>query len=284
MKILILGAQGNLGTQLVKTFKDYEVLAWDRNEVDLLDFTNLSSKLELASPDIVINAAAYNAVDKCEELEEEKALAIKLNTDLPDLLSSWCQQNNKILVQYSTDYVFSGYDDKKEFSEVDAPNPINVYGQSKFGGEVAVNSSGANYYLIRVSKLFGPPGKSEYSKKSFFDIMLDLASRNLELKVVDEELSCFTYTPDLATATKELVENKQPYGIYHLINEGAVTWYEGVLELKKIAGFSAEIKAVSGDFMPRPAKRPKFSVLQNTKAPHLRPYQAALKEYLQNKQ
>lgn len=283
MKILILGAQGNLGAQLVKMFKDYEVLAWDRIEADFLDFPQLLTKLDFAQPDLIINAAAYNAVDKCEEVEEEKALAIKLNTDLPDQLAVWCQKNHKILVQYSTDYVFSGSEDKKEFSEIDQPNPINVYGQTKFGGEVAVSSSGADYYLIRVSKLFGPAGSSEYSKKSFFDIMLGLASKNPELSVVDEELSCFTYTPDLAVATRELIESQQPFGIYHLINEGASTWYDGVLELKKIVGFTAEIKPVSGDFLTRPAKRPQFSVLQNTKVPHLRPYQEALKEYLQNK-
>lgn len=283
MKILILGAQGNLGTQLVKAFKDYEVLAWDRTEADFLDFPNLLVKLDFAQPDLIINAAAYNAVDKCEEVEEEKAIAIKLNTDLPDQLATWCQKNHKILVQYSTDYVFSGSEAKKEFNETDTANPINVYGQTKFGGEVAVISSGADYYLIRVSKLFGPAGGSEFSKKSFFDIMLGLASKNPELSVVNEEFSCFTYTPDLAVATRELIESQPSFGIYHLINEGAATWYDGVLELKKIAGFTAEIKPVSGDFLTRPAKRPQFSVLQNTKVPHLRPYQEALKEYLQNK-
>ncbi|MFZ2310210.1 MAG: dTDP-4-dehydrorhamnose reductase [Patescibacteria group bacterium] len=283
MKILILGAQGNLGTQLVLTFKDHEVLAWDRNEVNLLDSENLIVKLDEAQPDLVINAAAYNAVDKCESLEEEKELAIKLNTELPSQLATWCHDNHKVLVQYSTDYVFSGNEDKKEFNEADVPNPINVYGQTKADGELTVINSGADYYLIRVSKLFGPSGASEYSKKSFFDIMLDLASRNPELSVVDEELSCFTYTPDLAAATKELITDKKPFGIYHLINEGAVTWYEAVLELKKIAGFEAVVKPVSGDFLNRPAKRPLFSVLQNTKVQHLRSYREALQEYLKNK-
>jgi dTDP-4-dehydrorhamnose reductase len=283
MKILILGAQGNLGTQLVQTFKNHEVLAWDRNEVNLLDLESLITKLDEAQPDLVINAAAYNAVDKCESVEEEKDLAIKLNTELPGQLAVWCQKNNKILVQYSTDYVFSGNENKKEFNEDDVPNPINVYGQTKADGELAVINSGADYYLIRVSKLFGPSGASEYSKKSFFDIMLNLASSNPELSVVDEELSCFTYTPDLATATKKLIEDNKPFGIYHLINEGAVTWYEAVQELKKLAGFEASVKPVSGEFLNRPAKRPQFSVLKNTKTEHLRSYQEALQEYLKNK-
>lgn len=283
MKILILGAQGNLGTQLVQVFKDYEVLAWDRSEINLLDFESLIAKLDEAQPDLVINAAAYNVVDKCESLAEEKDLAVKLNAELPSQIATWCHDNHKILVQYSTDYVFSGSDDKKEFNEADAPNPINVYGRTKADGELAVINSQADYYLIRVSKLFGPSGASEFSKKSFFDIMLDLANRNPELSVVDEELSCFTYTPDLAVATKKLIEGKQPFGIYHLINEGAITWYEAVLELKRIAGFEAKVIPVSGDFLNRPAKRPKFSVLQNTKTLPLRSYQEALQEYLKNK-
>jgi dTDP-4-dehydrorhamnose reductase len=113
--------------------------------------------------------------------------------------------------------------------------------------------------------------------------MLNLASSNPELSVVDEELSCFTYTPDLATATKKLIEDNKPFGIYHLINEGAVTWYEAVQELKKLAGFEASVKPVSGEFLNRPAKRPQFSVLKNTKTEHLRSYQEALQEYLKNK-
>lgn len=282
-KILILGAQGNLGTQLVSAFKDYEVLAWDRNEADLLDFTSLIIKITEAQPDLIINAAAYNAVDKCEAEELEKELAVKLNTILPQELAVWCCDNDKILIQYSTDYVFSGDEDKREFSEDDKPNPINVYGQTKADGEAAVINSHCHYYLIRVSKLFGPSGTSEYSKKSFFDIMLDLASKNPELSVVNGELSCFTYTPDLAKATLSLVEHNQPFGIYHLINEGAATWYEACLALKEITGFMAEVKPVDGSLFPRPAKRPEFSVLKNTKAPQLQSYQAALKEYLNNK-
>jgi dTDP-4-dehydrorhamnose reductase len=282
-KILILGAQGNLGTQLVLAFKNYEVLAWDRNEADLLDFNGLIVKINKVQPDLIINAAAYNAVDKCEVNEQEREFAVKLNTELPAQLAVWCHDNHKILVQYSTDYVFSGTEDKKEFNETDVTSPINVYGQTKADGETLVINSGANYYLIRVSKLFGPAGASEYSKKSFFDIMLELATKNPELSVVNGELSCFTYTPDLAQATLSLIEDNSPFGVYHLINDGAVTWYEAVLELKKIVGFAAAVKPVTGEFLNRPAKRPEFSVLQNTKAPRLRSYQEALTEYLNNK-
>ena len=283
MKILILGAEGNLGTQLVHIFKDYDLLAWDRSEADFLNFPDLLVKLDEAKPDMVINAAAYNAVDKCEEFETERDLAFKLNVSLPTELANWCKKKNKTLVHFSTDYVFSGNKNKKEFTENDKPNPTNVYGQTKAKGEEAIILSEIDYYLIRVSKLFGPAGRSEYSKKSFFDIMSSLALGKSELKVINEELSCFTYTPDLAAAIKKLIESDSPFGIYHLINEGASTWYDGVLELKKIVKFSADIIPVSGDFLTRPAKRPQFSVLKNTKAPLLRSYKEALQEYLKNK-
>lgn len=284
MKILILGAQGNLGTQLSLAFKDYSLLTWDKDEANLFDLPDLVSKLDIASPDLIINAAAYNAVDKCEQDEEEKKLAWKLNKDLPEALAKWCRINDKIIVQYSTDYVFSGNQDKKEFFENDIQNPINVYGETKAAGEQDLISSSAKYYLIRVSKLFGPAGASPYSKKSFFDIMLDLSIKNSELSVVDNELSCFTYTPDLAEATRKLIDGHNDFGVYHLINEGAATWYEACQTLKEIAGFAAEVKPVDATLFPRPAARPEFSVLKNTKFTKLRTYQEALREYLNIKQ
>lgn len=282
MKILILGAQGNLGTQLSKTFNDYDLLQWDREEADLLDLNSLLVKIHAAQPDIVINAAAYNAVDKCEQDEFEKNLALQLNKDLPGALATWCEANNKILVHYSTDYVFNGSQDRKEFIENDVTNPLNVYGQTKAVGEKAVIDSQADTYIIRVSKLFGPAGSSPYSKKSFFDIMLNLTEKNPELSVVDEELSCFTYTPDLAEATKELVIGKKEFGIYHLINEGEATWYQACLELKRLSGFINTVNPISSASFSRPAKRPEFSVLKNTKFTKLRPYQEALADYLKN--
>lgn len=282
IKIAILGASGNLGTQLVKIFHEYNPLVWDREEVDLFNLPGLISKLNDNQPDLIINAAAYNAVDKCEQDDSEQKLAWHLNRDLPEILAKWSLKNNKILIHYSTDYVFSGASNRQDFLENDLPNPINIYGQTKAAGEQALIKSKANYYLIRTSKLFGPAGASPFSKKSFFDTMLGLSINNKELAVVDGELSCFSYTPDLALATKKILESGLDFGIYHLINEGAATWYEACLELKNLAGFTAEVKSVSSNLFPRPAQRPEFSVLKNTKFKKLRPYQEALKEYLNN--
>jgi dTDP-4-dehydrorhamnose reductase len=136
------------------------------------------------------------------------------------------------------------------------------------------------YFLIRTSKLFGPKGESEFAKSSFFDVMLNLAKTKDKLEVVDEELSCFTYTPDLAQVTKTLLEENYHFGIYHIINDGAVSWYQAVIELFKIKNIEIEVIPVGGDKFPRPAKRPMSSILQNTRFPKLRNYKEALTEYL----
>jgi len=286
MTILILGGQGNLGTQLTKIMAtDYQVVSWDRDDIDVTDFSLLRKKIRELHPAIIINTVAYNAVDQCENPEEYK-LALILNRDLPGVLADLALELKTLLIHYSSDYVFSGTETKKEFVETDTPNPLNKYGESKFQGEQEIirrGEKGLNYYLIRTSKLFGSRGASANAKASFFDIILDLAQNKKELTVVNEELSCFTYTPDLAAATRRLWELESPFGIYHLINEGPCTWYEAVLELFKNLKIKTVVRPVRSENLFRVARRAKFSVLRNTKARHLRSWQAALKEYLEIK-
>jgi len=283
MSILILGGRGNLGTQLAESLAaDYEVISWDREDLDFLDFKALIGKVRELAPGIIINAAAYNAVDKCEDKTEYET-ALKLNADLPGLLADLALEQAALLIHYSSDYVFNGTELKSSFTEEDTPNPVNKYGESKSRGERELSrraESGLKYYLIRTSKLFGPRGASPQAKPSFFDIMLDLAQNKKELTVVNEELSCFTYTPDLATATRRLWELELPYGLYHLVNEGPVTWYEAAQELFRLKKMTVAIRAVRSENLLRAARRPKFSVLKNTKVKKLRPWAAALAEYL----
>lgn len=284
-KILILGAKGSLGQQLVKIFFiGNEVIAWDKGEIDITDRELILKKIGDIKPELVINAAAYNAVDKCEASDEEYELAKKINIDGPKFLAQACLKTGAVLVHYSTDYVFDGAE-KNGYIETDQPKPINRYGKTKFHGEkriLELSGVGLKWYLIRTSKLFGPPGESKLTKPSFFDVMLEQGRLKPSLEAVDDELSCFTYTADLAKATKELVDKGNGYGIYHLVNSGAVTWYEAALELFKLAGIEVEIKPVTGAELARPAKRPKYSALLNTKLSPLRDYREALREYLEN--
>jgi len=285
MNILILGGRGNLGTQLNKYFSlDYNVSAWDREEVDVLDFSHLREKIDDLKPDLIINAVAYNAVDKCED-KEEFASALVLNQSLPAFLADLALDLNSILIHYSSDYVFSGTGEKSEFCENETPNPLNKYGESKFRGEEEIlkrAKQGLKYYLIRTSKLFGPIGSSPQAKPSFFDLMLKLSQEKSELTVVNEELSCFTYTPDLAQATKRLWELEVPFGIYHLINEGACTWYEAVKKLFNLCKKNNILRPVRSEDLLRNARRPKFSVLRNTKLKKMRDWKLALEEYLED--
>ncbi|MBU0898066.1 dTDP-4-dehydrorhamnose reductase [Patescibacteria group bacterium] len=282
MKILIFGAKGNLGIQLMNIFAEgNSVIGWDKNDVDITDNELVLKKVNDLKPNVIINAAAYNAVDKCEDNDEEYELAKKINIDGPKFLAEAALSVGAILIHYSSDYVFSG---NKEggYNEDDLPDPINRYGKTKFFGEkkiIELSGKGLKWYLIRTSKLFGPKGESEVSKDSFFDIMLKLSKEKDELNVVDGEKSCFTYTPDLAQATKDLLESKKGYGIYHIINSNACTWCEAVKELFKIKNIQIKINPIKSEQLDRSAKRPENSTLLNTKLESLRSWQEALREY-----
>jgi dTDP-4-dehydrorhamnose reductase len=287
-KIIILGSKGNLGSVLVKIFKsNYEIIAWDREDIDALDFSLLESRIKKEKPDIIINSIAYNAVDLCEEDKNEYEMALKLNKDLVAKLADISIELDSIFIQFVSDYVFDG--DKQEgYIETDKTRAISKYGESKILGEKEILNRAnkkLKYYLIRTSKLFGPKGNGKNSKESFFDLILRLSKEKKEFNMVhNEEISCFTYTFDLAEALKKIIEEKKEYGIYHIINEGRASWYDGakyLFELKKIKDVKL-IPSTTKDY-PRPAKRPKFSVLLNTKLPKLRTWKEALKEYMGKK-
>lgn len=282
-RVLIIGSHGMLGQDLARVFEadqNWEVFAYDREEIDINSKESLLEKIGKVEPSVVVNAAAYNAVDKCETDEIEYELAKKINGYGPGTLAKICKEKDIPLVHYVSDYVFDG--EKGEYDENAKPLPISNYGRSKLLGEEEVRKNTDKFWLIRTSKLFGKPGASAMSKKSFFDTMIGLAKDNSTLKVVDEEKSCFTYTPDLALETKKMVEEPVPFGIYHVVNVGPCTWFEAAAELFKIAKMDVEVIPVSSAEFPRPAKRPRSSVLLNTKLKPLRSYKEALKEYLED--
>lgn len=300
-KVLIIGSLGMLGQELVQVFsrdEKYTVTAWDREDIDVTDFAVLEKRVRELEPDIVVNAVAYNAVDRCEEDNVEFQKALVLNRDVPGKLAELSMSLGFLLTHYSTDYVFDGALEKNKattgccgggccgaganevgYDEASLPNPINRYGESKYAGERAIRVA-KQYYLIRLSKLFGNPGKSTEAKRSFFAVMLEQAEVKKEVSGVDDEKSSFTYAPDLALATKELVESGDESGIYHLINEGSATWYEAVQELYQLVKKEISVVPVTSDTFPRPARRPNVSTLLNTKRPKLRHYTEALREYL----
>jgi len=159
------------------------------------------------------------------------------------------------------------------------PCPFTCIANSKLVGEKILNYC-SRAYLIRTSRLFGLPAKSAQAKKSFVQLMIDLSNQQKELKVVDEEKSCPTYVTDLAQQTRYILETQQPFGIYHITNSGSCTWYEFAKELFNILKKDVILIPVSADHFPRLAKRPKYSVLLNTKLPNLPCWQESLEKFL----
>jgi len=271
-----------LGQELVRVFSDtYTVHAWDKDDLDITDKDMCEKMLKECAPDIVINAAAFNAVDAVEENEDTYKKAQEINGVAPGYLAKVCKELDVLFVHFSTDYVFDG-NNIRGYKEDDTPNPVNKYGQTKYLGEQNVQKNAEKYYIIRLSKLFGQPGTGEGSKKSFVDTMLWLVREGGKdsLNLVHEETGSPTYAPDLANAVKELIEEDTPSGIYHITNDGACTWYEFAKEVFLISGETVNTAPVSGDAFPRPAKRPMHSTLNNTKLKLLRSWQEALQAYL----
>lgn len=280
MKVLIIGAKGMLGQELMREFSGNgnEIFSWDKEEIDVTKKDFVLEKIKSVKPEIIVNAAAYNAVDKIEEGERELAEAV--NGYAVGNLSEAAEAVGAILVHYSTDYVFRG-GRVDGYREDDPPRPQSVYANSKWLGEQQLKNP--KHYLIRTSRLFGKSAISEGAKKSFVDVMLKCADERDCLELVDEELSSPTYAPDLARRTREIIAWKKPFGIYHATNSGACTWYGWAKKIFELSGRSVKLIPVAAERFPRPAKRPKYSVLLNTKLPPMRSWEEALEDYLKTK-
>lgn len=288
-KILILGARGMLGSDLCFVFKKDKLICWDREDLDITNKKEVERKIKKLKPKIIINAAAYTNVEKAEK---EFILAKKINAEAVRNLAEICAEIDAIFVHYSTDYVFDGKN-KSGYDENDRPTkPINKYGLSKFLGEqelckFKVQNPNFKFYLIRTSWLFG--SKTEPKKhKNFVTTILKLAQEKKELKVVNDQFGKPTYTFDLAQATKKLLTSKKPFGlsaqagIYHLPNEGITNWYKFAKEIVRASGLETRILPCKTSEYKTLAKRPKYSILLNTKFNKLRSWRLALKDYLKD--
>ncbi len=272
--ILILGAKGMLGGELVKVFGN-EAVGWDREEADATKILDYRSKIKDLKPSVIINCVAFNDVDGAEE---KKDIAFLLNEQVPANLSILANELDVPLVHFSTNYVFDGA--KGEYIENDEPSPQYVYAISKRAGELAIIKTAKKYYLIRTAVLFGKKGESELSKKSFVEIMLSLSEKQQEIKAVNDEVNSLTYVNDLAYAVKVLLSQNFPFGIYHFVNNGEASWFDFANEIFKALKKNVKLLPVSASEFPRKALRPKKSVLLNTKFIAFRSWQEALKEYL----
>lgn len=281
-KIIILGAQGMLGQAMVNAFQqsqNYQIIAWDKQDLDITDKTEVNKKIDCVKPNIVINCAAYTDVDGAESHSD---LAIEVNAKAVRSLAKASRLADAFLIHFSTDYVFDGTK-KQGYTEADfSKKAVNVYGESKRLGEKALQEEkrrGLKYYLIRTSWLFGPGGKN------FVATMLNLAKQTKTLKIVNDQYGKPTYTKDLAQTTKILLESKREPGIYHFTNEPELSWYDFAKIIfctkhKLNSDFeSPELIPVTSSELRRPAKRPTYSILLNTKLPRGRQIEETLRDY-----
>lgn len=271
MKILLLGKSGLLGQALFAELqKNHEVFTPSHSECNVLNKEEILKTTSQTKLELIINATGYTAVDKAES-EPEKAF--ELNKNAVENLAEAAEKFDIPLLHFSTDYVFDGTK-QHGFNEDDPTAPISVYGKSKEAGEKIITSRLKKYFLIRSAWLFGPNGKN------FVDTMLALARENKQLRVVNDQFGNPTYTVDLAKAVAKLLESDQQFGIYHLVNEGGCSWYDLAKEIFNQLGVPVEVSAIDSSELARPAKRPKYSMLNNNKFDKLRPWNQALAEYL----
>lgn len=272
MKILILGANGMLGHDLVEVFHEHSPVAWGKEALDITDNAMVQRQISLLHPDIIINAAAYTDVDGCET---NRTYAFKVNGDALSNLASVATMIKATLVHVSTDYVFDGKN-AEGYKEDDPPHPINCYGESKEQGEKLLISGTSRYFLIRSSWLYGTYGKN------FVKTIVKRGEEQDEIHVVDDQRGCPTYTKDLASGIKQLLMQQYPYGIYHMTNQGNCTWYEFAQEIKRITHIKAKVIPITSKELKRTAQRPGCSILLNTKTKiMLRSWKKALEAYLE---
>ena len=258
MKIVIFGIQGQLGRDLEIALSDHEIVPMLYEEVDVTDRAAVESAVASAAPDWVINSAAKTYVDKCET--EEKS-AFEVNALGARFVALAARDVSARLIHVSTDYVFEGTKGKP-YVESDEPRPVNVYGASKYAGELLVRQACPQHYIIRTSGLYGVHecwGKGT----NFVETMLRLAAGKKDLKVVNDEFLTPTFTEDLADQVRVLLDTAPGFGIYHATNEGGCSWFEFAAEIFARAGITVSMTGIPSSQWPTPARRPANSTLEN---------------------
>ena len=295
MKTLIIGCNGQVGWELQRTLAPHgTVTAIDFPDIDLTNKASVARAVRFGSPDLIVNAAAYTAVDRAEQ---EPATAEKVNADAPALLAHEARELGAGLIHYSTDYVFDGTK-PDPYVETDAPNPQNVYGRTKLAGEQAVQAAGIRYVILRTSWVYSD------RSSNFLLTILRLAAEREQLRIVADQYGTPTWARTLAQTTARMVEQeishgeKQMFantsGIYHATGAGITSWHgftEAILEEhKSVTGARRPLKVrevlpITTDAYPLPAKRPHNSALSNKKLEQIfaiepRPWREQLRELM----
>lgn len=259
-RILLLGGSGQLGGEIQRAWREMEILSPPRSELDITDFEALARMIKEARAGAVVNCAAFHNVERCES-EPQNAFAT--NALAVNAMAEACAQAGVLFVTLSTDYVFDG-ELGRPYAETDPPSPISAYGASKYAGELLALRLQSPAYVVRTCGVYATRASTSKGY-TFIDRILTQAREGENVRIVRDQTVSPTYAPHLAAGLLQLIRSGAPYGVYHMVNEGAVTWYEYASEALRIAGITHPIEAVSYKDWPSRVRRPPFSALENAK-------------------
>lgn len=279
MRIAVVGAAGQLGSELMRAFAGDEPIGLTHDSFEIEDAAAIAAMLEREQPELVVNTAAFHNVDRCEE-SPERAYAV--NAIAVDRLAQACAKRDIALAHVSTDYVFDGATDRP-YDEHDAARPQNTYGISKRAGELQLERRGSRHYIFRTSGLYAARGTSAKGK-AFIERMLELAPGDAPMRVVDDIVFSPSYAAHVAHAIRDVV-TRNAYGTYHVTNAGECSWHAFATEILAQAGFARSIEKTSSLAQSGGVRRPKYSALENRAMrelglPPLPTWQRGIADYL----
>jgi dTDP-4-dehydrorhamnose reductase len=282
-EFVVLGARGQLGSEVVRLLPAEATAAFPREQLDITDFLRVAETLRSLRPRCVFNCAAFVRVDDAEEMPDE---AWRVNALAVWNLARLCAEMDAMLVHLSTDYVFDGRK-KAPYTELDVPNPLSVYGATKLLGEYFARAYCPHHFVVRTAGLYGRKG-SRAKGGSFVDRILAKAQAGEPLRVVTDQITSPTYAPDLAAHLVRLAATEK-FGLYHLANSGYCSWHEFASAIVELAGLTATVEPITSDQLPLKAKRPSFSALVSVRLlsaglPPLRHWKEALRDCLAERQ
>jgi len=282
VKVAVTGANGQLGTDLCRVLESFDVIPLTHADIEIANIVSVRRVMLKHKPAVIINTAAFVRVDDCED-EHDKAFSV--NALGARNVAVVAQELGAKLVHISTDYVFGGEAEPRTipYTEFDTPAPLSVYGRSKLAGENLARHFCLRHFIVRASGLFGVAGSSGKGG-NFIETMLRLAKERDELRVVNDQVFSPTYTLDLARKIAQLMTTDY-YGIFHITNTGACSWYEFTVEIFKLAGITTPVVPITSDQYPQKAQRPHYSVLDNyhlrlLDMDDVRSWQEALRDYM----
>jgi dTDP-4-dehydrorhamnose reductase len=268
---MVSGADGQLVNDILKALQkegNFHVVAYNRSRLDVTDKLHLETEFKKINPDFFIQGASYHVV---EEINQNPKKACDVNIASLHYLSDLCNEYNCTLINFSTNYVFSGikplaedWDELEHYNEIDETHPVNLYGILKHAGEQVVSTSCEKYYNIRVSGLFGKTGSRAKGGKNFPYIIKENLENNGKVEVVADQIVNVSYTADLAKVIVEMMkqEAEEKYGLYHLVNKGGCTWYEVAVKIAEVLGYGKDkIKPIETKDFYTNLKRPQDTSL-----------------------